>query len=106
MTKRFPIPSEADVEELKPIKDSRQDFYGKALIKRISTNCTMLYSYYQPVCYVYRDDEEVIITLNPNIDRKKLFSTTTLRHIKEFLYQFANVESITKSELIKMLSEQ
>ena len=53
------------------------------------------------MCTLLHDD----IILNNNIDQSLLFSSTTLRHIKEFLKQFYynSDKNITKKDLLKLL---
>lgn len=84
--------------ELNPIKDTRKSFYGKALVEtNENSGVVTLYSYNTPVCKWY--GERYVI--NTNVDKDLLFSQTTLRHIKEFLYQYAGFDTLTKKEIIK-----
>ena len=64
--------------ELTPQLDSRQSFYRKAIVED-----NRLYSYDTFVCEV-KDNEYY---LNGDISRDLLLSQTTMRHIKEFIYQ-------------------
>lgn len=68
--------------ELTPMKDSRQSFYRKAFVEE-HKNYDILMSYETPVCKI----EGNKITLASNVDEGLLFSQTTVRHIKEFIYQ-------------------
>ena len=86
--------------ELLPIYDSRKSFYHKAIIEEENENIK-LYSYDTLVCTLSHND----IILNDNIDQSLLFSSTTLRHIKEFLkqYHYNSDHNITKKDLSKLL---
>lgn len=59
--------------------DSRKSFYGKAKIDIPNNRCKILKSYDTPVCAIC-DDEVVLFP-------KWSESSTTLRHVKEFLLQ-------------------
>ena len=74
-----------EVEEdysLRPEFDARQSFYDKAYVRDVKTRgWDVLYSYRTPVAvYDYKEDKFYLDDGFP-------FSTTTLRHIKEFLLQ-------------------
>ena len=84
---------------LKAKYDSRASFYNKALVKDNEKGTISLYSYNTKVCEI----EGGKYRLNGAIDRELLFSQTTLRHIKEFLRQFLNLEGLTKKDLEKTL---
>jgi len=66
------------ITELKPQKENKKSYYCKARVGFFNGTCT-LYSY----------DTKVVTITNGivklyNVD---LYSATTLRHVKEFLYQ-------------------
>ena len=84
---------------LQPKKDTRESFYKKAYTEQKGEKL-VLYSYETPVCYV----SNKTFILNNNIEEKLLFSNTTLRHIKEFLYQQLDIIDITKKDLKMTLS--
>jgi len=84
---------------LKAKYDSRASFYNKAEIEDNEKGKITLYSYGSKVCEI----EGGKYRLNGSIKRALLFSSTTLRHIKEFLRQFLNLEGLTKSDLEKTL---
>ena len=67
--------------ELKATYDSRASFYKKAHVLTLEDNTKVLKSYESLVC-VYTAGTLFIAS---DVDR--VFSTTTLRHIKEFIYQ-------------------
>ena len=83
---------------LVPIYDARKSFYNKAYIVRIG-DLIRLYSYNTLVLEVGKG----FYKLNKSIDEKLLFSSTTLRHIKETLKQFYYKENktLTKKEILK-----
>ena len=65
---------------LEPRYDSRKSFYGKAVVKTEDEKVFTLYSYNTKVCEIDNDTVRLYNVAN-------LFSSTTLRHIKEFLKQ-------------------
>lgn len=75
---------------LEPVFDTRKSFYGKA--KVITENDTItLISYNTRVAEIKDGKAKIFGTYSP----------TTLRHIKDFLYQ-NNFPIGTKSELLEM----
>jgi hypothetical protein len=74
--------------ELSPRYDARQSFYGKARV--IEDNGVLkLWSYDTHVASIKGNKAEVYGT----------YSTTTLRHIKEFLLQ-NNFEAVNKKQIV------
>lgn len=69
---------------LKPIRDSHKSFYKKAYVKEWAT-CKELYSYNTRVAIIKLDangmNEKLIL------GRMATCSATTLRHVREFMYQ-------------------
>lgn len=86
-----------NLSELKPRFSSKQSFYGKALVG-IDNGVRVLYSYLTPVALIVGDKQ--IITNNED-----LLSSTTMRHIHEFLKQFGSYDG-PKSTLIKKFAGQ
>ena len=82
---------------LEPKYDSRKSFYGKAVVvEDLESNTISLYSYNTKVCEIVMtkpDDFEVVIFNVPRV-----FSKTTLRHIKEFLKQ-NGLEATSKDQI-------
>lgn len=78
--------------------DSRASFYRKAFVKLFNHNgkeCYKLYSYRTLVMVIennklYRMEDE------------DLYSYTTTRHCREFARQFADIEQLTKKDLLKL----
>lgn len=111
------------VEELKPIHDSRQSFYGKAKVLTVDfvadnghhMQVKKLYSYNTLVLTFIEDITEgagVHYSLNlEEVEEHLLFSNTTLRHIKEAIRQTMsltdaqfyslNLEGLTKKNILK-----
>lgn len=106
--------------ELKPKYDNHKSFYGKAIIStmldysmagKIPTASELtiyLYSYDTKVATYqncYREGEELKDTFKIH----NLQSSTTLRHVKEFAFQFVPAfygrKKITKAELEKYYAE-
>lgn len=69
--------------ELKPIYDSRKSFYGKAQVM-IKKDKLELYSYDTLVAEIERDSNKCKVFLDGD---GGLYSPTTLRHIKDFIWQ-------------------
>lgn len=88
--------------ELLPIFDSRKSFYNKAIVINLDDNSKLLKSYDSFVCLI---DSNNSIYINNDIEHELLYSTTTLRHIKEFIKQFSDFENkneLTKKDLLNM----
>lgn len=83
---------------LEPQKDTRKSFYKKAYYTDENGVLT-LFSYETKVCTIKENN----FFLNGKIEKELLFSNTTLRHIKEFLYQKLGLENLTKKDLEKTL---
>ena len=91
--------------ELKTLYSNQKSFYGKALVNQVNELTYELYSYGSLVCTIKGNK----YYLNHDIEDKLLFSQTTLKHIKEFLYQHVNLlrlsylidGAITKKDIIK-----
>lgn len=111
------------VEELEPIHDSRQSFYGKAKVLTVDFEADnghhmqvkKLYSYNTLVLTFMEDITEgtgVHYSLNlEEVEEHLLFSNTTLRHIKEAILQLMsltdeqfynlNLKGLTKKNILK-----
>jgi hypothetical protein len=70
--------------DLSPKFDTRQSFYGKAVVES-GENSETLYSYNTKVAEITKVSEDDVQVVLFNVP--KLFSRTTTRHIKEFLKQ-------------------
>lgn len=85
---------------LVPEIDARKSFYNKALVIQGENKITLL-SYDSKVCVICGDS----FKLNKGIKKELLFSNTTLRHIKEFLFQELDLQNLTKKDLIANVGE-
>lgn len=91
-------------EELYARFDSRASFYGKAFVKLFNHKGKehyRLYSYGTLVMII----EKNVDTGENNVyrlDDDSLYSSTTTRHCREFARQFADVEELTKKDLLKL----
>lgn len=89
--------------ELRAIFDKKtkvNTFYGKAIVE-VDGNVKTLYSYNTKVAEI--DEENNFKVYNLINDEKKVFSNTTVRHMKEFFRQYKENREITKKELEKYL---
>ena len=78
--------------------DSRASFYGKATVKLFNHNgkeCYKLYSYRTLVMVIENDKSY-------RTEDDDLYSYTTTRHCREFVRQFADIEQLTKKDLLKL----
>ena len=84
--------------ELEARHDSRNSFYGKALVKALDNGDLELYSYYTKVAKYSPKTTKAVIYGGYEYEN---LTATSLRHIKEFLKQM-NMPTGSKKELIKM----
>lgn len=91
-------------EELYARFDSKASFYRKAFVKLFNHKGKehyRLYSYKTLVMII----EKNVDTGENNVyrlDDDSLYSYTTTRHCREFARQFADVEELTKKDLLKL----
>lgn len=94
-------------KELLCIYDTAKSFYNKANIKRYYKKELVykieLISYKTSILYI--KDNKLYFNYK-NIDNKKIYTNTTLRHIKEFIKQYyyileLNYKNIINKEVIK-----
>lgn len=83
---------------LKPQLDTRKSFNNLAVIEK-EKDTIKLYSYNSLVLTIKGKEWK----LNKSIKKDLLLSNTTIRHIKECLFQFLGIEDITKKELERTL---
>lgn len=114
--------TERNWTELECKKDRAQSFYGKAWVAEVD-NMTVLKSYDTEIVAIEKLPDGRVWVL-PIMDKDtevydenywmwgmkvgrdiSAFSHTTIRHIKEFLYQYAGVEGLSKKEIIKNIWE-
>lgn len=82
---------------LKPIHDNHKSFYKKAYVKEWAT-AKELYSYGTRVALIKLDENGMNNKLI--LGRMATCSATTLRHVREFMYQ-QGYETYEKKELAK-----
>ena len=87
-----------NIYELTARFDSRKSFYGKAHI--IETSQTITLQSYDTRILQYNKRTKKIKFLCRDA---WAFSATTNRHINEFLKQFTNKQTLSKSEILKMI---
>lgn len=87
-----------DMAYLQPNYDSRASFYNKAEYFKNDNGDIVLHSYGTPVCRVNADGSVWFY-------RAWNYSATTLRHVKEFLYQFSDLNLGSKGEIEKYINE-
>lgn len=78
-----------DTFELQPQLDNAQSFYKKAYTLHNNDGSIDLKSY-DTIVATFKDDK---LTVNDT------YSSTTLRHIKEFIYQVTGVTGLTKKDI-------
>ena len=78
-----------DTFELQPQLDHAQSFYKKAYTLHNDDGSIQLKSY-DTIVATFKDDK-----VNVNGD----YSATTLRHIKEFIYQTTGVSGLSKKDI-------
>lgn len=81
--------------ELKPCLYSQKSYYNKAKIEHVG-DVLNLYSYDTEMISV-QDDE--IFYINENLEN---YTQTTLKHVKDFLYQTLGLQGLTKKDIIKL----
>jgi len=111
--------------ELIPIYDNAKSFYNKAFInvkydsKSYIDISYELISYNTKICII-KDNKIIFYKKNINSklkDNQKVYSYTTLRHIKEFIKKFSyilelnykdiiNKENITKNDIVKLINAE
>lgn len=77
--------------ELTPQLDNAQSFYKKAYTLHNDDGSIQLKSY-DTIVATFKDDK---VSVNDT------YSTTTLRHIKEFIYQTTGVSGLSKKDIEK-----
>ena len=78
------------IKELKPIYEDVKSYYKKAHVKFYYNDYDIitkieLISYYTSICYI---NNSKIYFNYKNINNDRIYTATTLRHIKEFIKQY------------------
>ena len=74
---------DSKIYDLSPIYYSQKSYYGKAKVILIDSNKEILLSYNKKI--LFYDGENVFIY--PNLSYDSELTATTMRHIRDFLYQ-------------------
>lgn len=85
--------------ELDTKQDPRKSFYGKALVSYGKENNI----------YLLRSYGTLVAMYSGNSDRMEVYKThsaTTLRHIKEFIFQMTEETGLTKADIEKKFIRQ
>lgn len=81
--------------ELQPKLYNQKSYYGKALIGQ-SRDAVHLYSYNTNMVTIYNGK---VVHMNPvSLD----YTQTTLKHVKDFLYQYLGLTGLTKKDILQM----
>ena len=87
------------IYELTPTNGKANSFYGKAKVIENETE-KILVSYNTEVAKINSDNEFKILI---DTEDKKVFSNTTIRHIREFYIQNVENKSLTTKEMKKFI---
>lgn len=85
--------------ELKPKLYNQKSYYSKARVVD-GGHFKTLYSYGIKMVELYKNN---IISLNSNPEN---YTNTTLKHVKDFLYQTLGIKGLTKKDILKMRYER
>lgn len=91
-------------EELSARFDIRASFYKKAMVKLFNHKGKDHYRLYSYGTLVMIIEKDVDTGKNKvyRLEDDDLYSYTTTRHCREFVRQFANIEDLTKKDLLKL----
>lgn len=81
--------------ELQPQLDNAKSFYRKAFTRHNNDGSIDLQSY-DTVVASFKDNKLTV---------KDTYSSTTLRHIKEFIYQTTGVQGLAKKDILEKYSK-
>lgn len=84
--------------ELQPILSKQKSFYNKANIKTIKDTKNLIS--YETKMATIKDGK--LIYLNKNDYN---YTQTTLKHLRDFLYQELNIKNLTKKDILQMMEE-
>ena len=84
--------------QLQPILSNQKSFYNKAIIES-TKNKKDLISYTTKMATIKNGK---LIYLNKNENN---YTQTTLKHLKDFLYQEINIKDLTKKDILKMMKD-
>ena len=84
--------------KLQPILTNQKSFYNKAIINTTKDTKDLI-SYKTKMATIKNGK---LIYLNKN---KNNYTQTTLKHLKDFLYQEINMKDLTKKDILKMMKD-
>lgn len=84
--------------QLQPILSNQKSFYNKAIVENLGEEKNLL-SYGTLIARIHNNK---ITYLNKNLE---LYTQTTLKHLKDFLYQEMNLNGLTKKDILKMVED-
>ena len=84
--------------QLQPVLNKQKSFYNKAKVENIGKEKNLL-SYGTLIVSIYNNK---ITYLNKN---PEVYTQTTLKHLKDFLYQELNIKNLTKKDILKMMKD-
>lgn len=86
------------IYELSARYDRRKSFYGKALIKETPTYFYLI-SYSTEILKLHKTSKNITFLCKS----EWAYSQTTNRHINEFIKQFTNEKTLSKTEILKRI---
>ncbi len=84
--------------ELQPILSNQKSFYKKANVKQTNDTKTLI-SYSAKIATI-KNDKLIYLNKNTNV-----YTQTTLKHLKDFLYQTLGMVDLKKRDIISMIDE-
>lgn len=87
------------ISELIPKYENKQSYYGKAILKHKDSTVTLA-SYFTDIIKIDKTTNEFKVLCEPED-----LSSTTLRHLREFLKQneLGHIAKLTKKEIIQSI---
>ena len=85
------------IMKLQPKMVNQKSFYNKAVIEYNENGEISLISYYTKMITI-KDNK--IIYKNDDVNN---YTQTTLKHVKDFLYQYLNLKNLTKQKILKLI---
>lgn len=82
---------------LQPEMVNQKSFYNKAIVEYNENGEISLISYQTKMITI--KDNEIIYKNEYDFN----YTQTTLKHIKEFLYQFLNLKNLNKQKILKLI---
>lgn len=82
---------------LQPELTLQKSFYNKAIVEYDETGEISLISYRTKMITI-KDNK--IIYKNDDVNN---YTQTTLKHVKDFLYQYLNLKNLTKQKILKLI---